>query len=249
MSAEQSTVVLVHGAWGGSWCWERVVPLLERRGVQAIAVDLPSVGADSADPLDLSDDAAAVARVLDETGGTFVLCGHSYGGMVVTVAAAGRSDVSQLVYLCAFMPDAGESLFALTGDGLAPWIDVLEDGRTIPDLVHRAEVGYADCDEETRAGAIARLRPQVASPFAEVVVTAAWRTIPATYVVCTEDESLPPEVQRNVFGPRAGQVVELVSSHAPFFSQPERVAELLADAAELRSSSPRSDDGSRLAGP
>ena len=78
--------------------------------------------------------------LLDETGGTFVLCGHSYGGMVVTVAAAGRSDIGQLVYLCAFMPDVGESLFGLTGGGLAPWIDVLEDGRTIPDLVHRAEV-------------------------------------------------------------------------------------------------------------
>ena len=131
MSAEQSTVILVHGAWGGSWCWERVVPLLEERGVRAIAVDLPSMGADPADPPDLSADAAAVAGVLDETGGTFVLCGHSYGGMVVTVAAAGRSDVGQLVYLCAFMPDVGESLFALTGGGLAPWIDVLEDGRTI----------------------------------------------------------------------------------------------------------------------
>lgn len=238
MSAEQSTVILVHGAWGGSWCWERVVPLLEERGVRAIAVDLPSMGADPADPPDLSADAAAVAGVLDETGGTFVLCGHSYGGMVVTVAAAGRSDVGQLVYLCAFMPDVGESLFALTGGGLAPWIDVLEDGRTIPDLVHRAEVSYADCDEETRTSAIARLRPQVAAPFAEIVTTAAWRTIPATYVVCTEDESLPVAVQREVFAPRAGEVVELVSSHAPFFSQPERVAELLADAAEMPSSSP-----------
>ena len=148
--------------------------------------------------------------------------------MVVTVAAAGRSDVSHLVYLCAFMPEVGESLFALTGGGLAPWIDVLEDGRTIPDLVHRAEVSYADCDEETRANAIARLRPQVTPPFEETVTAAAWRTIASTYVVCTEDESLPVEVQRNVFAPRAGEVVELVSSHAPFFSQPERVAELLA---------------------
>jgi pimeloyl-ACP methyl ester carboxylesterase len=105
---------------------------------------------------------------------------------------------------------------------------VLEDGRTIPDLVHRAAVSYADCDEETRTRAIARLRPQVTPPFAETVTAAAWRTIPSTYVVCTEDESLPVEVQRNVFAPRAGEVVELVSSHAPFVSQPERVAELLS---------------------
>ena len=82
------------------------MPQLEERGVRVLAVDLPSVGVDPAEPPDLSADAAAVTRVLDDTGGTFVVCGHSYGGMVITVAAAGRSDVVELVYLCAFMPDA-----------------------------------------------------------------------------------------------------------------------------------------------
>jgi pimeloyl-ACP methyl ester carboxylesterase len=204
------------------------VPLLEAHGVRALAVDLPSVDGDPADPPDLSADAAAVTRVLDDAGGSFVVCGHSYGGMVITVAAAGRPDVTELVYLCAFMPDAGESLFTLTG-GPAPWIELLDDGRTLPDLAHSAAVGYADCDERTRADAIARLRPQVTAPFTEPVTTAAWRTIPATYVACSDDESLPIDVQRSVFAPRAGTVVELESSHAPFFSQPERVAALLAE--------------------
>jgi pimeloyl-ACP methyl ester carboxylesterase len=210
--------------------WERVVPLLEERGIHGIAVDLPSVGADAADPPDLTADAAAVILALDDTDGPSVLCGHSYGGMVITVAAAGRSDVVELVYLCAFMPDAGESLFLLTG-GPAPWIELLEDGRTRTDPVRAAAVGYADCDEETRASAVARLRPQVTAPFTETVSTAAWREIPATYVVCSEDQSLPVDVQRDVFAPRARAVVELASSHAPFFSQPERVAELLAERA------------------
>src|SRR3972149_6788679 len=131
MGAERSTVVLVHGAWGGSWCWGRVEPLLEQLGGGA---------------------------------GPFLVCGHSYGGMVVTQATAGRSDVARLVYLCAFMPDAGDSLFTITG-GAAPWIDVLDDGRTLPDLDRAAGVGYADCDDTTRANAIARLRPPVPGPF------------------------------------------------------------------------------------
>jgi pimeloyl-ACP methyl ester carboxylesterase len=228
VSEQRSTVVLVHGAWGGSWVWERVVPLLERRGVQAVTVDLPSVGAEPGDEWSLAADAAAVTGVLDEGDGPFLVCGHSYGGMVVTQATAGRSDVKRLVYLCAFMPDAGDSLFTITG-GAPPWLHVLEDGRTLPDLERAAAVGYSDCDAETRANAVARLRPQVPSPFLDRVPVAAWREIPSTYVVCTEDQSLPVELQRDVFAPRAGEVVELASSHAPFFSQPERVAELLAE--------------------
>jgi len=233
MGAERSTVVLVHGAWGGSWCWERVVPLLEQRGVQAVTVDLPSVGAEPDDECSLAADAAVVTRVLDGGDGPFLVCGHSYGGMVVTQATAGRSDVARLVYLCAFMPDAGDSLFTITG-GAAPWIDVLDDGRTLPDLERAAVVGYADCDDTTRANAIARLRPQVPAPFLDPVPAVAWREIPTTYVVCTEDQSLPVELQRDVFAPRAGEVVELASSHSPFFSQPERVADLLAERAAAR---------------
>ena len=163
---------------------------------------LPSVGAEPADECSLAADAAAVVRVLDGGGGPFLVCGHSYGGMVVTQATAGRSDVTRLVYLCAFMPDAGDSLFTITG-GAAPWIDVLDDGRTLPDLEQAAAAGLADCDAETRARAIARLRPQVPAPFLDPVPMAAWREIPTTYVVCTQDQSLPVELQRDVFAPRA----------------------------------------------
>jgi pimeloyl-ACP methyl ester carboxylesterase len=230
MAAERSTVVLVHGAWGGSWCWERVVPLLEAREVRTATVDLPSVGGPPDGTGSLAGDAGAVVDVLDALEGPFLVCGHSYGGMVVTHAAAGREDVRRLVYLCAFMPDTGESLYALTG-GPGPWMDVLEDGRTLPDLAHVAAVGYADSDPATRASAIARLRPQVPTPFSEPVPAAAWRDIPSTYVVCTEDRSLPVGVQREVFAPRAGEVVELVASHQPYYSMPDRIAELLAERA------------------
>jgi pimeloyl-ACP methyl ester carboxylesterase len=228
MTDRASTVVLVHGAWGGSWVWERVLPLLEERGVRAVAVDLPSVGCEPGYEGGLAEDAAAVTRVLDAAGGPVLVCGHSYGGMVVTHATAGRTDVARLVYLCAFMPDAGESLVTLTG-GPAPWIHVLDDGRTVTDPERAAAVGYLDCDAETCARAVARLRPQVPAPFADVVPVAAWRDIPSTYVVCTQDQSIPVDLQREVFAPRAAEVVELDAGHSPFFSQPERVAELLAD--------------------
>jgi len=227
LSGPSNSVVLVHGAWGGSWSWERVVPLLEASGRRVVAVDLPSIDADPADPPGLYDDAAAVAAAIDDVGGPVVLCGHSYGGMVITAAAAGRSNVARLVYLCAFQPDAGESLFSLTGNAPAPWIRLLDDGRTIPDRDYSLCTGYADCDEETRVACIDRLRPQVARPFTDPIERAAWREIPSTYVVCTEDASLPPSVQRDVFAPRATSSVELAASHAPMHSRPEWVAGLL----------------------
>jgi len=225
-------IVLVHGAWGGSWCWERVVPLLEERGLDTVAVDLPSVGAAPDYDGGLEADADVARAALDSRPGPHVLVGHSYGGMVITAAGAGRTDIARLVYVCAFMPQEGESLFQLTGGKPAPWILQLDDGSTLQDPEYARTSGYSDCDEETTEAAVARLRPQRPTPFGEPIVDAAWRGIPSTYVVCARDASLPPEVQRDVFAARATDSVELDASHYPYYSMPERLAELLAAAAQ-----------------
>ena len=86
-------VVLIHGAWHGAWCWDRVVPQLETAGVPTVAVDLPGHGA-STEPLgDLYTHAAFVRDLLDGIDGPIVLCGHSYGGAVISEAAAGVDSV------------------------------------------------------------------------------------------------------------------------------------------------------------
>jgi pimeloyl-ACP methyl ester carboxylesterase len=230
MGVLRSTVVLVHGGWHGSWCWARVVPLLDRRGVPVRTIDLPSIDADPDDRSALSGDAAAVTGLLDGVKEPALLCGHSYGGMVITQAAAGRQDVARLVYLCAFMPDAGESLLSIIGER-APWIVEQEDGRWLPDLERAATTFYADCDAETQRAATARLRPMPRAPVEEPVSSAPWRDIPSTYVVCTQDMAIPVEWQRERFAPQADDVVELEASHSPFFSQPSAVAGLLAECA------------------
>ncbi len=232
MSSERATIVLVHGAWHGAWCWERVVPLLEQRGLSVRTVELPSVGPSGSDRPDLTDDAAAVSAVLDAVGGPILLCGHSYGGMVITRAAADRSDVNRLVYLCAAMPDSGESgaaVFERAGI-TAGWL-VVDDGLMSVDPEQASSVFYGDCDSETQQAAITRLRPMSVAPHLEPVPTAAWRSIPSTYVVCTRDMAIPTEAQRRAFAPQAGEVVELDAGHSPFLSQPAAVAELLADRA------------------
>lgn len=229
MSNQMPTILLVHGAWHGAWCWERVVPLLKTLGRAVRTVELPSVGAEPGAPVNLSSDAAAVRSAIDEVAGPVLLCGHSYGGMVISQAASRRSRVVKLVYLCAFVPEAGESLADVGGGQLAPWIQVLEGGLTLPDIALVADLFFADCDIDTQTAAIGRLRPQAAAAFAEPVAHPAWKDVPSTYVICADDRAMPAELQRGVFARRAGEVLEIASSHSPFLSQPQALASLLAN--------------------
>jgi pimeloyl-ACP methyl ester carboxylesterase len=226
MSAPMVTIVLVHGAWHGGWCWERVVPLLEGRGLTTRTVDLPSVGARPGAGTDLSADAAAVERVVAEVSGPVVLCGHSYGGMVISRVEA--KNVARLIYLCAFMPAEGESLLSIGGGKPAPWIQMLDGGLVLPDPAKADTVFYTDCDEATRRWAKSKLRPQSAATMGEPVQRPAWRRVPSTYVVCANDQALFADIQRNVFVPRATETVELQADHSPFLSQPPALADVLA---------------------
>ncbi len=102
-----ATVVLVHGAFHGAWCWDRVVPLLEAQGVPVVAFDLPGHGADPRPPGDLHEHGDALRAVLEGIDGPIVVVGHSYGGAVISDGAAGVDGVVHLVYLAAIVADAG----------------------------------------------------------------------------------------------------------------------------------------------
>ncbi len=101
-------VVLVHGAWHGAWCWDGVVAQLDQLGVQSVAVELPFTG--------FADDVAAARSEIDAAEPGAVVVGHSYGGVVITQAAAGASHVRHLVYVAAFMTDIGEDFSAALAD-------------------------------------------------------------------------------------------------------------------------------------
>jgi pimeloyl-ACP methyl ester carboxylesterase len=233
-----ATVVLVHGAWHGAWCWDRVVEGLAARGVNAVALDLPGHGA-STEPLgDLHGDAAAVRRALDALDGPVVLCGHSYGGAVISEAASGHPSVRHLVYLAALMLDAGESCsrsvpIPAGGDPgpaseLAPAMQFSDDGTIVTvDPVAGRGIFYADCSDRDIDWAIARLGPQPAITLQQPIPATAWREIPSTYVVCADDRAIPPWIQ-HAFAERATNSVAWPTSHSPFVSQPDLVVELLA---------------------
>lgn len=240
------TVVLVHGAWHGAWCWERVVPGLAERGLEVIAVDLPGhgLGADDHDGTaatftDLHGDAATVAEALDAVGGPALLVGHSYGGAVIT-EAGDHPAVEHLVFLAALALEGDESCAdAAVGAATAAGIDgegrpSLGDGLIVaPDQTVRldpkvaARCLYNDCDEESVTWALARLGAHPLSNMQQTPARVAWRSTPSTYVVCAEDLAIHPDLQR-LLAKRCGGTVEWPTGHSPFLSDPQRVVAFLA---------------------
>jgi pimeloyl-ACP methyl ester carboxylesterase len=235
MVAQQpATVVLVHGAWHGAWCFDRVVPLVRDAGVDAIAVDLARTG--------FTDDVEAVRVALDSVEGDVVLLGHSYGGAVITAAGA-HPAVRYLVYLCAFVLDDGES--CMNGATATPGVDAIShegrpnlgdamvqhaDGTSTLTRPGARECLYADVDDETFAWAYEQLTPQLNETLAAVPHEIAWKSRPSTYVVCTEDQGVHPGLQR-IMARRCTESVEWLVGHSPFANRPQLVADLLVDVA------------------
>ncbi|KAI9030606.1 Alpha/beta hydrolase fold-1 [Hyaloraphidium curvatum] len=215
--------VLVHGAWHGAWAWDKLLPELSRRGIDAGAVDLPGHG-DSALRLgDMHGDAAHVAALVDAQDEPVCLVGHSYGGVVITQAAS---------------LSAGKSLMDLRGipvrnnADLAAAIRPRGDGTLLLDPALAGAALYADCEPAEAAAAVARLGPQPGITFGQPVTSAAWKTVPTTYVVATQDRAILPEVQRAMARRSGGKVVELEASHSPFMSVPGKVADVIGEAVE-----------------
>jgi pimeloyl-ACP methyl ester carboxylesterase len=231
-------IVFVHGAlvFDGAWWWHRMVEPLAALGLGSRAVELPSCvaspGASGGVPGDMYADADAVLSALEEEDEPVVLVGHSYGGMLITDATAGRGNVKHLVYVTSVMPELDETLASVGGSREpGPWMDPRpEDGTMGVKAEFLPEVFMQDCDEEAVAGALRRLTRQPLAVFGQTPRAVAWREKPSTYVVCAEDRATPPEAQWE-FARRAGHVVELPTGHHPMLSRPELLARVLAEAA------------------
>lgn len=226
-------LILVHGAWHGSWCWAGVEPRLRQLGVDARSVELTSQGEDPASIGNLYSDTEVVRGAASSVEGPVALLGHSYGGMVITQAAESLANVSQLIYLSAFVPEAGQSLTGIVEPWVAAgadlsWLQPTPEGLLTVAPGRVSEIFYNDCDPTVAAEAEKRLRPQSGVSFQQTVEVALRPHPPSLYVVCTEDRAIPPTGQRQM-AQGAQRVLELPAGHCPFLSQPERLAQLLAE--------------------
>jgi pimeloyl-ACP methyl ester carboxylesterase len=232
------TIVLVHGGFADASCWNGVLERLQHAGYPTMA---------PANPLrSLPTDAAYLASVLQSISGPIVLVGHSYGGAVITNAAAGIPNVKALVYIAAFAPDDGEQLGVLIDKypgsiiqaGTRPVPYPSPDGTTGTDLYleddsFRAAFA-ADLPVATTRLMQATQRPFSAACFTDVTTAAAWHTIPSWGLVADADQAIPPALQR-FFYQRAGarKVVDVPgASHVAMMSHPGITARLVEDAAQ-----------------
>jgi pimeloyl-ACP methyl ester carboxylesterase len=223
-------IVLVHGAFADASGWSRVIPILERDGYFVIAVQIPLTS--------LSDDIATAKRVVDSQKGPVVLVGHSYGGAVITGAAAGSPNVKALVYLAAFAPEAGEPLGAPGKKFPEPPLNT----ALVPDsagflYIDRAKFHDAFCKDLPEAEArimAATQKPLSGSVFEASVSAAAWKTVPSWYVVSLQDRAINPELER-FYAKRMGATTsEIAASHVAFLSHPPEVAKVILAAAAVK---------------
>ncbi len=220
-----NNIVLVHGAFADGSGWEGVYKILTKKGYNVSVVANPNTS--------LAEDVEATKRTLARQQGPVVLVGHSYGGAVIT-EAGNAENVVGLVYVAAFAPDAGETLIALLPT-LPPapnsGVGAPENGFFWYDKAKFHKGFCAELSAEKAAFMYDSQVPNGIATFATPISKAAWRSKPSWFVVATQDETIPPEAERN-FAKRAGSTVtEIKGCHVVFMSHPEEVAAVIETAA------------------
>ena len=219
-------VLLVHGAFTDGSGWKSLYELLARKGYHVTIVQIPLTS--------LEDDVAATKLVLDNQDGPAILVGHSWGGAVIT-EAGNDPKVAALVYVAAFQPDNGESVMH--------WLQTAppapENGVLPPDakgIVYYDKAKYhagfcGDISKEESDFMYASQGAFYAKGFTTPITRAAWRDKPAYGVVATEDKSIAPEIERNMYKRSNTIITEIKGSHVIYISQPKAVAEVIIEAA------------------
>ena len=231
------TIVLVHGGYADSSCWNSTIQELQHKGYTTICGSNPLRG--------VATDAPYIASLLDSITGPVVLVAHSMGGTVITNAAAGKPHVKALVYIAAFVPDVGESQGELIGKFPGSEIQAVSvpvpytkpDGTTGTEL-YLSKDGQAAFAADVPAATFRLLqatqRPFDVDSFTQRTTAAAWKTIPTWGLVAGKDKTIPAALERWMYQrAKARKVVEVRnSSHVAMVSNPSVVANLIEDAAK-----------------
>lgn len=219
-------IILVHGAWADGSSWSKVIPLLDAKGFNVVAVQLPLTS--------LSDDAAAVKRAIALETGPVLLVGHSYGGAVIT-EAGDDPKVKALVYVAAFAPDKGESAGSLTATMPAPPLN----SQVRPDpngfLKLTKEGIYDDFAQDLPSSEKEVLyvaqAPTNANALNGKISDPAWRSKPSWYIVAANDRAISPKLERTMAKTIRATTTTLQTSHVAMLAEPKAVVQVIERAA------------------
>jgi pimeloyl-ACP methyl ester carboxylesterase len=220
-AAGKPAIVLVHGAWADSSCWNDVVRRLQADGYPVYAPPNPLRS--------LAGDAASVAAFVKAVPGPVILVGHSYGGAVVSVASAGRDNVKALVFIDAFVPDAGDSCLDLLGQYPAPPSDLftpvpLESGDT--DLYFSPKyfgAAFANGVDATDAKLMAvTQRPVTVKALSDKApAELGWKTLPSWYILGDLDQAIPPPLKQMMADRAKATITHVSAGHLSMILHPE----------------------------
>jgi pimeloyl-ACP methyl ester carboxylesterase len=218
------TIVFAHGLWADGSCYSKIIPHLLADGFQVISTQ---------NHLDtVADDAAAVRTSFARAHGPIVLVGHSYGGTVIT--AAGTDErVAALVYICAFAPEDGAT--TLVDQNKYPPTPIFQHVEVVDGRIWLRPTGVpefaGDLPEAEQQLVWSTQMAPLADLFDQPVPGAAWRHKPTSYIVGSNDRTIQPELERFLAARMKAKVTEVASSHVPMLSQPQRVYDVIVDAA------------------
>jgi pimeloyl-ACP methyl ester carboxylesterase len=226
--------VLAHGSWHGSWCWERVRPILVEAGHEVVTVDLPS-GNPSADVMDY---VAVIEKAIEPPLNSVVLVAHSSAGIAASVVAR-RLALGKVVLVAGFLPRRDISILERIAGGEPMLVDAWgqvfagmprdEFGGTTLAPAIAEEFFYKDCPpDDVRSSVVPRLALERATKlFSEPTPMPDERLTRSRYVVCTADRALNPQWAREAAEQVCDEVVEIDAGHSPFWSKPAELCQLL----------------------
>lgn len=232
-----STFILVHGAWHGAWCWEKIIPLLQQQGHMVYAPDLPGHGNDKTPLINISLQSyvTRICQLIDEIDEPVMLVGHSLAGIVITQVSEYRPQkIKKLIYLTAFLPQQGQSMLTLSQYQPASRFikmmkqDPITNVFSFPTHAMKA-FAYHLCDDVIVETIKPRLCLEPLSPIqtAVEVTQANFGTISRSYIQCTEDKAIHISTQIIMCENSPCQIFQLQSDHSPFYSMPDKLVELL----------------------
>jgi pimeloyl-ACP methyl ester carboxylesterase len=234
------TFILIHGSWHSSWNWHKVIPLLEKQGHKAIAIDLLGMGRDKTpiNEVTMQANVVKICQLLDTLEDKVILVGHSKNGIMISQAAEFRPDkIEKLVYLAAYLIPNGktqrEYSMQDTEGVLKPYVSVHQDlkATTLQAEIYQEGL-YHDCENDiTELAKLLLSAEPLESGMAPLSLSEKnYGKIPRFYIECTEDRAVTPFIQRKMYTETpCEKVYSMATSHSPFFSQPQVLVDIFCE--------------------